>query len=288
MHAMFFGIKRWHLRIVETTKKLLQPDSLTPARFDLMRAIAARDGEMTQRSLQWLFGVSAVTICRMCKGLEEKGFVRRERLAHDRRIVNVIITRDGYKAFRRDLAYCVKSRINEYLAAALVTENKHANIDSRTVRRRVERATDHLTRGRRILRDRSPVRHAWARRDFATLGMIALRHEMSNRPIRRRRPPRDKSAPRPWEVAPKPRPTLARAQPTLDEGRAGLDEARPALATARPRRRAIDTPQSLLSTEELLSRMRAEAVELEATDKAEIDVLRAKALARLSARGDGP
>lgn len=213
MHAMFFGIKRWHLRIVETAKKLLQPDALTPARFDLMRAIAARDGEIVQRNLQYLFGVSGVTISRMLKGLEEKGFIVRARLSRDRRFKNVIITRSGYDALQRDLAYCVDSRINECLAAALVTGNRNANIDSISVRRRVENETDHLVYGRRILRDRSPARHPWPRGDFATLGSAALEHAENPYPLRRRGRPRPPGAPMPWEIPPVTRPSVANAKP---------------------------------------------------------------------------
>ena len=224
MHAVMFGVKRWHLQIVEASKRLLQPDSLTPARFDMMRAIAARGGELRQRNLQYLLGVSAVTISKMLKGLEEKGFLVRTRLERDRRFKNVIITASGHAALEADLRYCVDSRINEYLAAALVTGDRYVNIDSATVRRRIEEASDHLIYGRRILRDRSPVRHPWSRGDFALLGFVALEHEQNPHPLQRGRIPRTKDTPRPWEIPPKPlRGATPRVRgPGLRRGRARM------------------------------------------------------------------
>ena len=188
----------------------------------MMRAIAARGGELVQRNLQYLLGVSAVTISKMLKGLEEKGFVVRVRLERDRRFKNVIITASGQAALEADLRYCVDSRINEYLAAALVVGDRYANIDSVTVRRRIDKNTDHLIYGRRILRDRSPVRHPWSSGDFASLGFVALEHEQNPYPLRRRRRPRANDTPRPWEIPPKPlREATPRVRgPGLRSGRA--------------------------------------------------------------------
>lgn len=102
MHAMFFGIKRVHLRVLHISRGLLRGVELTPARFDMMRLIKVYEEDgIRQATIQCFLGVSAATVSRMLKSLEALGFIARERVAHDRRCVVVRITAAGDETLAR-------------------------------------------------------------------------------------------------------------------------------------------------------------------------------------------
>lgn len=184
MHPFFFGIKRVHLRVVEIEKALLRDHDLTPARFDVLRTVKARDEDIPQQSLVELFGVSRVTISRMLKALEKQRFIRRYREAHDQRFKRVVITKKGKEALDRFKDTVVMAEI----AASIVTSDRHVSSYLYSVQKRVDRMTDILVRGRRFLLDKSEVRYPWPewRIEYRELPKVALYHD-SETPLEKER-----------------------------------------------------------------------------------------------------
>ena len=101
MNAIFFGAKRAFHATLHLTRKHLAAMGLTAARFDMLWAINHGRDHMLQRSLRDLLGVTAATISRMLRSLEELGLIVRERLAVDRRHVIVRLTEIGRRLLRR-------------------------------------------------------------------------------------------------------------------------------------------------------------------------------------------
>lgn len=95
MAPVFFGIKRTHLSVLGISRRFTLEHGLTPARFDMMRIVDLHRFGVGQSRIQDLLGVSAATVSRMLKALEELGFVVRERMLHDRRQRRVHITERG-------------------------------------------------------------------------------------------------------------------------------------------------------------------------------------------------
>jgi len=122
MHAVLFAVKRVHHLSLRIGRRLLERTGLTPARFDLVQAMAvdARGwGKVRRRQsdLWKTLGVSRTTVSRMVQGLETSGFVRRFRSAKDRRQIWVELTREGAAALRlaRRLALAPAARVVEAL-----------------------------------------------------------------------------------------------------------------------------------------------------------------------------
>ena len=77
MGKIIFGGKMFFLGTNRLLRPWLLPFGLTPARFNMMIAIASQRGGIPQHLLRSLLGVSTATICRMLKSLEKLGYVRR-------------------------------------------------------------------------------------------------------------------------------------------------------------------------------------------------------------------
>jgi DNA-binding MarR family transcriptional regulator len=101
MNAIFFGAKRAFHSTLHLTRKLLAQMGLTAARFDMLMAIDSVDEGMSQRLLRDMLGVTAATVSRMVRSLEELGLVARERIAADRRQLLVRLTVAGRRLIRR-------------------------------------------------------------------------------------------------------------------------------------------------------------------------------------------
>jgi DNA-binding MarR family transcriptional regulator len=124
MHAVFFGTKRAHLEVVwRLTRPILEKSNcgLTPARFDMMRIVHLRPQGVQQSTLQWLLGVSAPTVCRMLKALEQLGMITRRRYYHDGRCWMIHITPTGAAAVKTALAATVDLREDERAVARCAT-----------------------------------------------------------------------------------------------------------------------------------------------------------------------
>lgn len=194
MHPLFFGIKKTHIRIVECGKAIMSryAPGLTPARFDLLRTVKGRGGDVPQAALVELLGVAHATVSRMIKGLEKSRFIRRYRESHDHRLKRVILTRRGKKILARALEVCVKWHNAHHMALAIANGDRHASPGSVAVWRRVERLTDLLVAARRILRDPSPLRYPWREGQYLDLPAAAFEWNPPNhRPFR-------------WSPRPKP------------------------------------------------------------------------------------
>ncbi|MBX3188512.1 MAG: MarR family transcriptional regulator [Labilithrix sp.] len=96
---MSFGLKRAHLRVVEAMKGLVQEFHMTPARFDVMFVLRRHGGAACQSDLWKELGVSRGTICKMVKGMEEKGLVWRRPDRDNPRLRDVIMTEFGLDCF---------------------------------------------------------------------------------------------------------------------------------------------------------------------------------------------
>ncbi len=107
MHPLSFQIKRAHHRVIALGKQLLHRFGLTPARFDLLVIVYARwefqkrlYDAPAQTDLCRVLGVTAPTVSRMVRSLEEHGIVRRFRNPVDRRTKQVTLTEEGLALFR--------------------------------------------------------------------------------------------------------------------------------------------------------------------------------------------
>jgi DNA-binding MarR family transcriptional regulator len=175
MHASFFGIKRVHLRVLAVTRPMIAESKLTPARFDMMRIVRLYGDEgIPQGTVQWLLGVSAPTVSRMLKSLEQLGLVERDRDARDGRCKKVYLTKRGRDAVDLALRMTVDNDEAEHTAArgVLGSTRVETEFDEETwltidLGREHLDVLDSLTaKMRKAFRDRAPFRHPWRRGPF--------------------------------------------------------------------------------------------------------------------------
>jgi DNA-binding MarR family transcriptional regulator len=84
MHFMMPALKRAHLWSLALTREAAEEHELTAARFDLMHFVMTR-GRPRQFEISRALGVSAVTISRMVRRLEELGLIVRSASASGRK-----------------------------------------------------------------------------------------------------------------------------------------------------------------------------------------------------------
>ena len=100
MDAFFFSMKRAHLGWERLGRKLMKPEGLTPARYDLLNTIVdceASGDLMTQAELWKRLGVVRSAVCEMVKELVEKKILTRYRLKKNSRTWIVRLTELGRK-----------------------------------------------------------------------------------------------------------------------------------------------------------------------------------------------
>jgi DNA-binding MarR family transcriptional regulator len=95
MNAIFFATKRAFHGCLRITRLALKHQGLTAARFDMLFSIWRHPHGLFQRALRGQLGVSAPTISRMLRSLEQLGLVRRTRSTADRRQLHVSLTAEG-------------------------------------------------------------------------------------------------------------------------------------------------------------------------------------------------
>jgi DNA-binding MarR family transcriptional regulator len=142
---------------------------LTPARFDMLRIVHLRPDGIPQSTLRWLLGVSAPTVSRMLKSLQELGFVERERDVADGRCVNVRLTPRGRVAVRMALETTVVNLEADRTAARGVAGNTREWSESldetrATIaagREQLETLHGLLGRMRMAFIDTAPYAHPW-------------------------------------------------------------------------------------------------------------------------------
>ncbi len=104
MHPMAIQLKRAHQRVLLLGQSMLRSFGLTPARFDLLYVIHQRPHAPTQTELCQALGVSAATVSRMLRSLEELGIVERFK-CYDQRLKYVALSAEGIALFRDAMAY---------------------------------------------------------------------------------------------------------------------------------------------------------------------------------------
>ena len=85
MHPLLFSFKRVFLRGTRFAAAFAKEFSLTPARYDMLIAIADSGDGIAQKDLRHVIGVSAPVICRMLYQLEALGLVWRHPHPSNRR-----------------------------------------------------------------------------------------------------------------------------------------------------------------------------------------------------------
>jgi DNA-binding MarR family transcriptional regulator len=103
MHSLFFGLKRaYHATLHLTRRPLARIErGLTAARYDMLYAVQSEGGSIWQSGLRKMLGVTAVTVSRMVRRLEQLGMVVRSRSLSDRRQISVALTELGHRCVRR-------------------------------------------------------------------------------------------------------------------------------------------------------------------------------------------
>ncbi len=100
MHPLAFQLKRAHQRVVSFGQAMLRSFGLTPARFDLLFIVHERPNYApTQTDLCRILGVTAATISKMVRSLEELGIVERFK-CFDRRLNYVALSTKGLALVR--------------------------------------------------------------------------------------------------------------------------------------------------------------------------------------------
>ena len=182
MHASFFAIKRVHLRVLAVTRKIIRGYELTPARFDMLRVVLLQDDGIAQTTLRWLLGVSAPTVSRMLKSLQEKGFVEREQDDDDGRCLIVRLTPRGRVAVRMCIEQTVVAREAERTAARGVLGDTRAQPKSyeevlATIsagKTSLAQLDVLLANMRRAFADPAPFWHPWRAGSFLPDGYTSL------------------------------------------------------------------------------------------------------------------
>ena len=155
MHAMFFGVKRVHLRLLDFSRLMLRDYGwLTPARFDMLRIVHVHDEQgigVPQANIRLLLGVSAPTVSRMLKSLEDRGAIIRKRLERDARCRIVHFTERGRHLIRTAMKQLIDS---EWIDLELdeATEPEEGNIDA---------LSELLEFFRNAFQDPAPFKHPW-------------------------------------------------------------------------------------------------------------------------------
>ena len=130
---------------------------LTPARFDMMRIIGGHEERgVPQGNVQWLLGVSAATVSKMLRALQDLGYVVRKRWERDRRYQTVYITALGRWVVRRlmfSLIHC--GRAERTVLRGLAYGNR---VLAGT---RMNVVLDILTALRKNYTDRAPFTDPW-------------------------------------------------------------------------------------------------------------------------------
>ena len=124
MNTIIFKLKRAFQSSLRVTRPLLALHGLTAARFDMLYAIEleGRSG-LAQSQLRRVLGVTAPTVSRMLRSLQDLGLVTRQRSRSDARQVLVKLTVAGLARIRRGIrAAIARGAVSLALDSALAGE----------------------------------------------------------------------------------------------------------------------------------------------------------------------
>jgi DNA-binding MarR family transcriptional regulator len=161
MNAIFFGCKRAFHGCLRIARQLLHGFELTPARFDMLTAVwNGKHQGCTQRELRTKLGVTAATISRMVRSLEELGFVEGRRHEEgDRRTRWLKLTARGLSCVRRATRRIVRSGAVQHAVDCALTENRAG--DETPCLQEMDAAETILNRLRRAFGDFATLYYPW-------------------------------------------------------------------------------------------------------------------------------
>jgi DNA-binding MarR family transcriptional regulator len=134
MNRIFFLLKRTFQSTLRVTRRWMARLRMTPARYDLMRAITMNREGLWQSELAGILGVTPQTVSRMLGALEARGLVGRERdQIVDRRRLWVWLTKYGWTVMRRVQKVFVSSGAST-LILERATADRYAVPDEQTTR----------------------------------------------------------------------------------------------------------------------------------------------------------
>ncbi|HZU84283.1 MAG TPA: MarR family winged helix-turn-helix transcriptional regulator [Polyangiaceae bacterium] len=158
MNAIFFGAKRAFHATLRLGRPLLARWGLTPARFDMLTAIWRYPCWAPQRGLRRLLGVSAATVSRMLRSLEQLGLIWRERMLGDTRRVAVYLT-DAGKARIVEATRMLLRPVQRLVYEALVGPKRRRHKTARLME--MEQAEWLFNRLRRAFGDVARLHYDW-------------------------------------------------------------------------------------------------------------------------------
>lgn len=159
MHPIAFGLKRAFHATLALTRRPLRALGITAARLDMLHAIkTAGLYGVHQSALRDALGVTAATISRMLRSLEELQYVTRERSKTDARQLIVQITALGRFILRR--AFARLSRNVDLAFDCALAGDRWWDFDG-AVFQQTDCAEQHLFDVRRTFGDLATMHYAW-------------------------------------------------------------------------------------------------------------------------------
>ncbi len=147
MHPIFHSFKRLHWSSMRFSRDWADEFGTTPARFDMMLAIA-QNGGITQANLRRTLDVCGPVVGRMLKSLWKRGLVDRVRYQHDRRTYWIFLTESGKRRLALAQRELLEDGFTESQLPRVVSDAPHddavtarafaaTNVFLRRLRRRV-------------------------------------------------------------------------------------------------------------------------------------------------------
>jgi DNA-binding MarR family transcriptional regulator len=167
MNSVYFGAKRAFHGFLRITREPLKANGITAARFDLMVAIRKRDPDrkgawpVWQSELWRVLGVTPSVVCRMLRGLEGLGLIRRCVSQCDRRQREVVLSDKGQQCLRE--AYGMVVRWVQRFVVEVICFGDHRDPGKRFIH--METLEAYLNVLRKYTRDRATLYYAWGHPD---------------------------------------------------------------------------------------------------------------------------
>jgi DNA-binding MarR family transcriptional regulator len=157
MHHIFFATKRVHHRSLAKMRPLAGVFGLTPARFDMLYAIAPHAYGISQVDLCRVLGVTGATVSRMARSLQDLGFIVRARCTSDKRKLRSRLSEIGRRIFEAARRIIIEEDVIEPIvrrafAVKWSTQESFAELLSFDA---------FLFRGRRRMHDTATLYYPW-------------------------------------------------------------------------------------------------------------------------------